>query len=327
MIAELLTPPAPNRLDYANKGDYEAAWRDWRRTGIGASDSAKVAGVAPKSYGSQIALQWSKLGLDTPDAPNVAMRRGNALEPLILELWEERFEETLAQQQLAIRHPDYPFMIATLDGVRQNGKLVEAKSMNGEIARYYKLGPDGDVQSLPIFWATQGQHQMACYGTDLVTFAVLVDDDFRCYDLYRDERVIQSLIEVEAAWWDKYVLQQLPIREYAASDADLIGRRFRGETGDHRDWSQANELLRSALAYETLTETISGLSKQLREAELERKAEKAEILDAMGDATSATLPMGYTITREVKKRGGYPVKPTSWVQIDVQSNLFQRSIA
>ncbi len=326
MIAELLTPPAPNRLDFAGKGDYEAAWRDWRRTGIGASDAAKVVGVAPKSYGSQLALQWSKLGYDTQDAPNVAMRRGNALEPLILELWEERFEETLAQQQLAIRHPDYPFMIATLDGVRQNGKLVEAKSMNGEVARHYKLGPDGDVYSLPPFWTVQGQHQMACYGTDLVTFAVLIDDDFRCYDVYRDEQVIQSLIEVLGTWWGKYILQQLPIREYAASDADLISRRYRGETGDQLT-IESNHLLQSALAYDSLGETISELNRQVKEAKELRDAEKAAILDAMGDSTVLTLPMGYEVIRKIIRRKQYTVKATSYPQIDVQSNLFHRSIA
>lgn len=327
MITELLTLPAPNRLDFASKAEYEAAWRDWRRTGIGGSDAGKIAGVTPKTYGSVLGVQWDKLGYSDSQSPGIQMRRGNALEPLIGELWQERYEEEFADSQVLVRHPDYPFMIGSIDWTRKNGRLVEGKTINADVARRYGLGPDGDSDSLMPWWEIQASHYMACYGTDLVTFAVFIlgSDDFRCYDLYRDEEVIRSLIELLGPWWEKHVLAQVPVRDYASSDADLIARRYRGETGDQLV-IESNHLLQSALAYDSLGETISELNRQVKEAKELRDAEKAAVLDAMGDSTILNLPMGYQVNRKVIRKKQYTVKATSYPQIDVQSNLFRRSI-
>lgn len=321
MLTELLTPAPPIRSDYPDDKSYHQGWLDWRRTGIGASEAAKVARVAPKSYGSLLKLQWDKLGMSEHEPPNISMRRGTILEPLICQLFEERYDETFAGEQVLIRHPEYPFMLASLDRVRSNGRLVEAKSMLGHVASYYGLGQDGDAESLPMHFRVQGMHQMACYGTDLVTFAILVDDDFRCYDLERDDDAIASLIEVEATFWDRHILQQIPVKDYAASDADMIGKRYREETGEHCNWTDSvGDMLHAAMAYESLTDVISGLEKQKTEAENDRKAIKAQILEALGNATSASLPMGYEITRKIINRRGHSVKPSSYPQISVRKS-------
>ena len=214
-LTELLTPAAPVRSEYQDDNSFHAAWLDWRRTGIGGSDSGIIAGVAPRSYGSRLKIQWEKLGWSNPEPPSVAMRRGHALESLIGELFQEEYKEELGESQVLARHPDYPFMISSIDWARKQRGIVEAKSINSESAKRYGLGPTGDVQSLMMWWQTQGQHNMAVYGVDMCVFAVLVDDESRFYELERDQKVIDNLIEIYAEFWDEHILQQKPVREFS----------------------------------------------------------------------------------------------------------------
>ena len=91
--------------------------------------------------------------------------------------------------------------------------------------------------------------------------------------------------------------------------------------------SDRHDLLTAAIAYESLGETISQLNKEAKAAEDDRKCEKARILEAMGEAASIKLPMGYEVFRLDKKRSGYAVKPARWVQIEVDStSSFRRSV-
>jgi hypothetical protein len=93
-----------------------AAWLAARRTGIGASEVAAVLGLSP--YESPLDVYCRKLGLVPEKAETEAMRWGLRLEPLLAAEYAERTGYPLVATQVFLRHPDKPFLLATLDGVR-----------------------------------------------------------------------------------------------------------------------------------------------------------------------------------------------------------------
>lgn len=170
-------------------------WLDYRRTGIGGSDSATVVGLNP--YSSLYTLYNDKLGLIPAKEDNEAMRQGRDFEDYVARRWMEATGKKVRRNCYMWRSDEHPFMLADIDRevVGENAGL-ECKTTSA----YSKADLEGG--EVPLTYYVQCQHYMAVMGFDRMYLAVLVlGAGFYHFIIDRDDGEIAALIEQEQAFW------------------------------------------------------------------------------------------------------------------------------
>lgn len=118
-------------------------WHEWRKTIVGASESAAILGLDPWNTAHE---KWKeKLGLKDPEPPTERMLRGIELEPKARECYEKM--TGIKMTPVVLQSMIYPWMGASLDGIssdRSRGVEIKclsekghAMAKNGEIPRNY----------------------------------------------------------------------------------------------------------------------------------------------------------------------------------------------
>lgn len=120
-------------------------WLEWRKGGIGASETAQILGKSP--FGSAQKLWEVKTGRRAPDKMNPAMLKGQLDEPAALAAYEELTGELMVSD--CAEHDTHSFIRASFDGIRVDGtKALEIKcpgvkthqmAINGVIPEYYLI--------------------------------------------------------------------------------------------------------------------------------------------------------------------------------------------
>lgn len=202
-----------------------AAWLAWRREGIGASDAAAIAGVAP--YRGPMSIWLDKTGrlpLED-DEESEYVRWGNLLEPAIAEEFEKRTGLFVPARALMLEYtetPDREWMRATIDGLvsdlppglHSSGDaplgVLEIKTVAGFKSKDWQPGEKNDL-GIPEHFQLQVQHQLAVTGLQHAWIAVLFGGQrMEIRELERDEELIDSLVGLEEAFWTKHVLADVP---------------------------------------------------------------------------------------------------------------------
>ena len=223
------------------------------------------------------------------------------MEPVITAAIKRRFGVEFASQQLAARSEEHPHMLATLDGLTEDGEIWEFKAPGVWSSK--GIGEEGDTDSLPEHWLVQAQHQMCVAESDrhkVVTifptldlihylfgaiergiseYDPLLDSlDLRVFPVARNDRLIESLVTLNTRFWG-HVLDDIPPDEIDPSDAKLLSDAFRDEAGEVR---VSQDVLEAAEAW-------VDLGPKIKELEDERDSAKARVLLAR----SATPRSGY----------------------------------
>lgn len=133
-------------------------WLEMRKGKIGASDCPIIMGVSP--WTTPYELWERKLGLREEQQENEAMRRGKELEPFARAEFN-RLIDGLVFPQIKI-HPKYDWMMASLDGISDNGKCVVEIKCPANF-KDHELALNGSV---PPKYIPQLQHQMEVCGLD-----------------------------------------------------------------------------------------------------------------------------------------------------------------
>ena len=152
----------------------EAEWHAARLKGIGASEASAIVGCNP--YMSNVDLWKIKTGRKTaPDiSSNAHVAYGHAAEGPIRELFAldyPEYEVTYGGAFDMVRHPQYPWLFATLDGrlvERETGRRGVYEGKTTEILR--SIAKEKWRDSVPQNYYVQNLHQLLATGWD---FAVL----------------------------------------------------------------------------------------------------------------------------------------------------------
>lgn len=262
-------------------GDRER-WLAERRTGLGGSDAAAALGVSP--WCSPLRLYLIKTGQAEDDAESEPMRRGRRMEAVIAQEYQDATGSTMIAEQYFVRNAAQPWLFATLDGMRDDGVIVEYKNVGMRSAREWG---DEDGEQIPMHYLCQVHHQMAVTGAERCDVAALIGgQDFRVYPIASDEAMIQLLIENEAIFWDRVVRLDPPPPTVPA-DAKVLARLNLpvGPETELHGQDMANAMLWEAAGV------------QLREIEAERGVLEARLRAAMGEARAARLPDGRLLKR------------------------------
>lgn len=189
-------------------------WLNERRKGIGGSDSASVMGlykfeeegpdgksVRPYSYITTSYMTFlDKVGEQELEIPaNFAMQVGTAMEPLILRTFEEQTGERLMPKPEIMRHPEYPYILASLDGWTEDS-VIEAKCCRWSP----KWGEEGTDQ-IPLNYWMQCQHYLMVTGRERAELAALLYSsegmNFRIYNILPDYEWHEACYKRYAEFW------------------------------------------------------------------------------------------------------------------------------
>lgn len=199
----------------------EAEWHAARLKGIGASEASAIVGCNP--YMSNVDLWRIKTGRKkAPDiSSNAHVAYGHAAEGPIRELFALDYPEYEVGYGGAfdmVRHPQYPWLFATLDGrlvERETGRRGVYEGKTTEILR--SIAKEKWRDGVPQNYYVQNLHQLLASGWD---FVVLHAQLKRVWDgqikstrqSYFIERAdvkddLDYLLEQEIKFWEEYVLK------------------------------------------------------------------------------------------------------------------------
>ena len=200
-------------------------WLRYRKQGIGGSDVAAILGIS--KWNSAISLWLDKTNqTNNPVEENEAMEWGTIMEPVIRNHFAEVTGKTVVEVHAMLQHPDYPFMIADVDGLTTddegNPAILEIKTAS----EYKRSEWENDI---PSYYQTQVQHYLCVTGVQKAYVAVLIGgNSFKVYEVDADAEIQSMLIAVEKDFWNK--VQNMIRPEMDGSDAakNLLDSLYHG---------------------------------------------------------------------------------------------------
>ena len=193
-------------------------WLEARKNGIGGSDAATILGLNP--YKTTIQLWEEKTGKreaeDISEKPYV--RYGTEAEDLLRQLFALDFPqyEVRHEENTIIKHPEYPFLFASLDGKlidKETGEMgiLEIKTTNILQSMQKEKWRD----KIPDNYYCQVLHYLNVTGYSFVILKAQLKYDYdgeikldtRHYKIVREdvEEDLRVLQEKEIEFWTKYV--------------------------------------------------------------------------------------------------------------------------
>lgn len=185
-----------------------AAWLEWRRGGLGASDVAAVLGLSP--WSSPWSLWADKVGLLGADSDDEAREFGRWAEHMIAPWFEHRTGLTVGCAQEQLVHPAAPWARCTLDGRVFDGPGWTSR---GDCLGGLEIKTDylsRRWETIPAYYQAQGQWQCHIGEFERVWFPVLHGRRLEIYELERDDADIEFLVETAEAFWNDHVLAGVP---------------------------------------------------------------------------------------------------------------------
>jgi putative phage-type endonuclease len=265
-----------------------------RRTGIGGSDAAAALGLSP--WRTQYDLWLEKTGaLASRDEPSEPMVWGTLLEPVIRAEYERRTGRTV-QMLPMLRHPTHEFMIAHLDGLADQSRVLEIKqsrTSNG-------WGEPGSDE-IPLPYLVQVHHCLVVAGAAVADVAVLIGgSELRLYEIHGDDAITRDLVRQEHAFWQRVKLQEPP----DPTNLDDARRRW--------GWLPAAGTVVAGEAERLAVERLREIRERTKQLESEAEAAQLVLMAALGEQGDTLVDeagLALATWKLDKGRKGYTVEP------------------
>ena len=193
-------------------------WLQERKKGIGGSDAAVVMGKS--SWKNKVKLWEEKTGrIETPDISDKPyVQYGIKAEEYIRQMFALNYPEyeVKHEENTIIKHPKYPFLFASLDGIlidKETGEMGILEIKTTEIVRsmqYEKWKED----NIPDVYYCQILHYLNVTGYSFVKLVAELkySQDYqirKTYTILRDEVIedMKILEQEEINFWNEYVVK------------------------------------------------------------------------------------------------------------------------
>lgn len=196
-------------------------WLRLRQQGIGGSDVGAILGL--DGYRSPLTVWAEKTGkVVDPDADSEAAKWGRLLEAPVREEAARQWQVTIDAPKALLRHPDYPWMLVTPDGIVNRSAIYEGKTAGYWIRDEWHDDATPDRAVLQAHWAAAitGHHEpiriaalIAGQHLELRTIPVNVD-------------LIERLVDEIADFWSLVESGQMPAVDGSESTTDTLARLF-----------------------------------------------------------------------------------------------------
>jgi putative phage-type endonuclease len=175
----------------------KALWLEERRKGIGGSDIAAVMGLSPFKTAYQVYREKRKEVEDW--SGNELTDWGKRMEPAIRQWYSDATGRAVRLPDKIMYHAKYPFMLASLDGFTDDGRIVEIKT-----ARSGKDWGEPETNQIPDYYAVQVHHYMTVTGFEVSDIPVSIAGASPClYTVEADKEISEMIIEACAKFWDR----------------------------------------------------------------------------------------------------------------------------
>lgn len=260
-------------------------WLEYRRQGLGGSDAPTIVGFNP--YNSLFRLYADKKGLIGAVEDNEAMRQGRDLEAYVAERFMEATGKKVRRRNFMFQSEEYPFMLADIDRevVGENAGL-ECKTTSAFTKSDFEGG------EIPLYYYAQMTHYMAVMGYDRMYLAVVVlGKGFYWFCIERDEAEIESLVAAEKAFWESYIVPNVPPALDGSEATENALREIYPSETDDSEVLVPTELMKR---YAELKDIADNAKSQL-------DGIKAEIQATLGNSSTGSSD-GYKITWKSQQR-------------------------
>lgn len=275
-------------------------WLAERRHGIGGSDASTIAGV--NRWSSRYELYLDKTGRLPERAVTRRMEVGTRLEPVLRQWFTDEQGITVRRQGL-VRSKANPIMQVSLDGLTDDGGILEAK--------FSGLADEWEDGQIPDHAEVQVQHGMAVTGRSHAWVVALIDGwnlDFIIRKVDRDQGLIDTLTALEVDFWERHIMRDAEPAITAAA-LDVVKLRYADVTD--ATTQVAPDLMRPLIA------NLEAAKMAKKIAENDVKTYDAQIRGLIGGAAVALIGDQPVATLKTIERGGYTVEPTSYRQLRI----------
>jgi putative phage-type endonuclease len=202
-----------------------AAQLELRRTGIGASEIAAIAGINPWATAWDVYLR--KILPENDAEPTDAMELGNLLEDGLAQFYARKHPGVRLTRSTTLSHREHPWALATPDRlVIEDGRLVRLLEVKtAGLHTFREWGREGD--EIPEQYIAQVQWQLFVAGSRYARLAqhvdlvALVAGSPRLYRVQRNEALIAFLFDKAQAFMDLLASNRLP-----SMDGSEAARRY-----------------------------------------------------------------------------------------------------
>jgi putative phage-type endonuclease len=248
----------------------QAQWLEERRKGIGGSDVAAIMGLSPWKTAYQVYREKRKEVEDW--AGNELTDWGKRMEPAIRQWYSDTTGRDVRLPDKILYHPAHPFMLASLDGFTDDGRVVEIKT-----GRSGKGWGEPETNQVPDYYALQVHHYMTVTGFQVADIPVsIAGSSPSLYIVEADKEISEMIIEACAKFWERVVNGNPPDPVTYADAVDRFG---------------SLKAAGAIIAGENEIHAVDGIKSvrtQIKELEEYEEAWKARIIIAMGE-TADTL--------------------------------------
>ena len=249
----------------------KALWLEERRKGIGGSDVAAIMGLSPWKTAYQVYQEKRKEVEDW--GGNSLTDWGKRMEPAIRQWYSDQTGRDVRLPDKIMYHPQHPFMLASLDGFTDDGRVVEIKT-----ARSGKDWGEPETNQIPDYYAVQVHHYMTITGFQVADIPVsIAGSSPSLYVVEADKEISEMIIEACAKFWERVQSGNPPD---PVTYADAVARFGKIKSDG------------SIIATTELIEAIAGLKQlraQLGAMEDAEEAVKAKLIIALGDQADTII--------------------------------------
>ena len=249
----------------------KALWLEERRKGIGGSDVAAIMGLSPWKTAYQVYREKRKEVEDWQG--NSITDWGKRMEPAIRQWYSDQTGRDVRLPDKIMYHPKHPFMLASLDGFTDDGRVVEIKT-----ARSGKNWGEPETNQIPDYYAVQVHHYMTITGFQVADIPVsIAGGSPSLYIVEADKEISEMIIEACAKFWERVQSGNPPD---PVTYADAVARFGKIKSDG------------SIIATTELIEAIAGLKQlraQLGAMEDAEEAVKAKLIIALGDQADTII--------------------------------------
>lgn len=181
-------------------------WESWRKGKIGGSSAPIIMEVSP--WGTPFTLWGELTGLRPVDRSqnSYILDKGHRYEPRARALYE--LQRDIDMPALCGEHPEYPFLIVSLDGCnREQGRGAEIKLLGKEDFR--RLVVDREI---PEKYVPQVHHQHMVGDLEVIDFIGYNEyvDEIAIVEVPRDRKYERALLERELKFYELVQKQEPP---------------------------------------------------------------------------------------------------------------------
>jgi putative phage-type endonuclease len=234
-----------------------AQWLEERRKGIGGSDVAAIMGLSPWKTPYRV-YQEKRKEVDDWQG-NDATDWGKRMEPAIRQWYSDSTGRCVRLPGKILYHAKHPYMLASLDGFTDDGRIVEIKT-----ARSGKDWGEPGTAAIPDYYAIQVHHYMIVTGFEVADVAVSIGGSLpELYEVPADKEIQEMIIEACAKFWEKVVSGNPPEPTTYADAVQRFGKKkaegaVSATHGDFLNYVELKEVREQISQLEAREESLKG---------------------------------------------------------------------